>query len=398
MIKITFRIPFLEDHSEIKKIDTSKILDFLNERFENEISKTIIIGKEKCEIIANDVKQIMKEINDLDQKGKNIFSTPINKIPELKIPENINYSTLSNFLINSNDIVKQINSLSPTSKTISNYEDCLNSIATKLGIVFKKINDLQKFLQESDIYRNYNMVEKELNSINEENKIITNLSSEIQITKKEYGNYSLNNIDEEIKKLKESKEIDEYNELNNKILKIEEDIIDKKNKITSTIGEIRRPINKIMHQTGKNKIVESCFENPLECLNHENIEEIFSKIISTGFISLRNELDKDSISKLKNFQTKFNKNFIESIKQEIKSLEDERERTNNLLINKSKIFYDIKLKEHERNETSKQLSRTDKEIRDRKEEIEKLENKIRERKNKISNILYEILDEKIQIN
>src|SRR3989338_273083 len=164
MIKITFRIPFLEDHSEIKKIDTSKILDFLNERFENEISKTIIIGKEKCEIIANDVKQIMKEINDLDQKGKNIFSTPINKIPELKIPENINYSTLSNFLINSNDIVKQINSLSPTSKTISNYEDCLNSIATKLGIVFKKINDLQKFLQESDIYRNYNMVEKELNS------------------------------------------------------------------------------------------------------------------------------------------------------------------------------------------------------------------------------------------
>ncbi len=397
MVKISFKLPFFGDSSETGRLKFSEIMSYLDEKFKDEISESIYTGKEKCRSIEEDFNSIIKDIRELDSRGTNIFSTSITKIQKIKTPDIINSSTLSEFLITSSDVAKQINSLSPTSKTISNYPKELSSIATKLTNLFKKTKNLQEFLKESETLRKYGLIKSEIEKINEIKDRIEELKPEIKAGKEKHDSYSTAEIDMEIKKLRGSRDIVEYDELNKKFNEIEERTINVKNELTSVLGEIKKPMKKILYETGGNKIIESCYEDPLECLSHENTESEFSKAISLGLISLREKLDEEYVKKLKSFSSKFNRDFIQKIKEKMQSIENEKKEIKKMLATKSEIFEKIRTMEDERNEIVKKMSKIGREIRDITSEIEKLEKQIEEHKRKISNMLKDLINEKIEI-
>lgn len=393
MIKINIPI-FGRQKEELKSVEFGELHDYLTDHFSQELSEMERSAKKVLKDIEKQYIKTMELVKKIDKKGK-MFTQNFRNIDVMKMPENVDNSTLANFMMEATRITNQINALSPTTKAKRKHLDDVKRLAGEVRTLIDEIKKLEKFIKENDFGRKLYFVEKEIENIKSKNTEIKGLMKEIKKPKK---SVNTKEVDEKIQTIKKSGKISKYKELNEKMKDLDREVVEVKNKVSVLFSSIKRPIKKIQYKLEIS--VDNYLEFPLETIeSQKKVDEILEVVRKGLDLIEKNELKcgKSSVDKLRNFQKTLNKNFVADIKKRLHEIESKKSSYKKEISDLSKVFKRIEDLEEERKKIQRITSKIDREISEKQSQIEKIRKDVEFSKKKLKNRTSELLGHKIDI-
>ena len=336
-IKIKIKLPSFgkKEKREIEEIQFSGIKNYIEKlRNTEDISEYYDKLKKHYEKLMEKLEEVKKAFENLENKGEKKFTHLVKRnLEKIKKMDEFNVSSFQQFYTDTFYIVdKIVKTPARTQHEALKYENGKATIEL-LNSFLKDLQDLKNILAKR--YSEYSVVNHFENAL-KKHKEIEELMKKIEDTEKRIR--PLEKEKEDIKKLLEQKiknlesmgsEVD-----TKKIVELKKQIDSLNSKIKTINSELkinlsraRRPISKILHSGGDEKIFEffqNFMENPLE-----NINENFWKMV--GIVKQEDVKINENENKRLNEFLKFVEDELKKKIDEYKNLKEEKRQLDNML-------------------------------------------------------------------